>query len=177
MSKADIIIHPIRMRILAELGARHCTTQQIAAALHDVARGSVYRHVNTLIEHGIVEVISEKQVHSVLERTLAVAAGQGRLSVEDFAKATPDDHKAYFMTYISSFVQAFGTYVDGKSTQEILEGGLTYNQIIAYANDSEIADLRQKFVELLQPLLTNEPTAGRKRLTLGAIIIPEGDKQ
>jgi DNA-binding transcriptional ArsR family regulator len=176
-TKANIIIHPIRMRILAELGARQCTTRQLAAALHDVPQVSVYKHINTLIKHGIVEVISEQPIRGTMERTLAVAAGQGRLSAEDFAKATTDDHKAYFMTYITSFVQAFNTYVEGKTTPEILEGGLVYNQIIAYANAAEIEDLRRKFTELLQPLFNNEPTADRKRLTLGAMIIPEGKRK
>src|SRR5580658_3975046 len=49
MASADLLLHPVRLRIIkAFLGERALTTAQLAAELDDVPPGSLYRHVALL---------------------------------------------------------------------------------------------------------------------------------
>src|SRR5262249_44095410 len=57
MASADLLLHPVRLRIIkAFLGDRALTTTQLAAELDDVPAGSVYRHVARLAREGVLQV-------------------------------------------------------------------------------------------------------------------------
>ena len=61
--KADLILHPARLRIMGELGGRQMTSRQLAIALPDMAQASLYRHIKALLDGGILEVVSEQAVN------------------------------------------------------------------------------------------------------------------
>jgi hypothetical protein len=53
MTSADLLLHPVRLRIVKEfIGDRALTTSQLAAELEDVPPGSLYRHVARLTRAG-----------------------------------------------------------------------------------------------------------------------------
>src|SRR5581483_2682823 len=64
-TKAMLITHPVRARILTALMGRPLTTQQIAALLPDIPLPSLYRHVRTLVEGGR-RGASERRAHQSL---------------------------------------------------------------------------------------------------------------
>ncbi|HYT79398.1 MAG TPA: helix-turn-helix domain-containing protein, partial [Actinomycetota bacterium] len=70
MARADLLLHPVRLRILkAFLGDRALTTSQLAAELDDVPAGSLYRHVALLTKAGILQVVAERRIRGAVERT------------------------------------------------------------------------------------------------------------
>ena len=53
MATADLLLHPVRLRIVeAFLGDRALTTSALAAELADVPPASLYRHVARLVDAG-----------------------------------------------------------------------------------------------------------------------------
>ena len=69
----EIILNPIRMRIIQELSARQSiTATELCEKISDVPRTTMYRHINILIEYNILSVLSEKKVRGSLERTIAL---------------------------------------------------------------------------------------------------------
>ena len=71
-SIADVVMHPVRLRIIQQLGGRSLTTAQLRAALPDVTQATLYRHVATLVDSGILSVVEERKVRGAVERTLAL---------------------------------------------------------------------------------------------------------
>ena len=70
MASADLLLHPVRLRIVkAFLGDRALTTGQLAAELDDVPPGSLYRHVALLAKAGVLQVVAERRVRGAVERT------------------------------------------------------------------------------------------------------------
>src|SRR5580693_5731593 len=62
MASADLLLHPVRLRIVkAFLGERALTVKQLAAELADVPAGSIYRHVARLTEAGVLQVVAERR--------------------------------------------------------------------------------------------------------------------
>jgi DNA-binding transcriptional ArsR family regulator len=73
VSTADLVLHPVRLRILqAFLGGRHLTTGDLARELPDVAQAGLYRHVSRLAKGGVLEVVGERQARGAVERTYAL---------------------------------------------------------------------------------------------------------
>lgn len=69
----DIILNPVRVRIIQELAAKQSfTTTELCEKIKDVPRTTLYRHINTLLENNILVVVSEKKIRGSLERTLAL---------------------------------------------------------------------------------------------------------
>ncbi|HEY2693839.1 MAG TPA: helix-turn-helix domain-containing protein, partial [Pseudonocardiaceae bacterium] len=67
MATADLLLHPVRLRIVkAFLGDRVLTTAQLAAELDDVPPGSVYRHVGLLTKAGVLHVVAERRVRGTV---------------------------------------------------------------------------------------------------------------
>src|SRR5688572_10686821 len=69
-SKLDLILHPVRLRILMALAGNDMTTQELTRLVGDVPASSIYRHVNRLIAGGLIEVVAERQVRGTVEKTL-----------------------------------------------------------------------------------------------------------
>jgi hypothetical protein len=80
-TKSDLLLHPVRMRLVTELAGRQMTPGQLAAALPDVPQATLYRQINRLLEGGVFEVVAEQVVNGATERTYAVVGGGDRLSL------------------------------------------------------------------------------------------------
>lgn len=69
----EIILNPVRMRIIQELSTREsATANELCEKISDVPRTTMYRHIKILIDNKILSVISEEKVRGSLERTIAL---------------------------------------------------------------------------------------------------------
>ena len=69
----EILLNPVRIRIIQELALRqNVTASELCAAISDVPRTTMYRHINVLLDCGVVSVVAEKKIRGSLERTLAL---------------------------------------------------------------------------------------------------------
>lgn len=60
--KADALLHPVRMRIVqVPAQGRALTAQQLAEALTEVPQATPYRHLQKLVESGVLIVVDERQ--------------------------------------------------------------------------------------------------------------------
>ena len=88
MASADLLLHPVRLRIVeAFLVDRALTTSQLRAELPEVPAGSLYRHVARLVAGGVLSVVSERRVRGALERTYVLRTSAARLSADEIAIA------------------------------------------------------------------------------------------
>jgi DNA-binding transcriptional ArsR family regulator len=54
--RIDLILHPVRFRILEKLVGERLTTAKIAGQLSDVPKSSIYRPIRLLLEEGMIAV-------------------------------------------------------------------------------------------------------------------------
>src|ERR1700685_3764438 len=105
MSSANLLLHPVRLRIMkAFLGERRLTTAQLAAELDDVPAGSLYRHVALLTRAGVLQVVGERQVRGAVERTYALAPSAARIGSGEAAPMTAQEHTQAFMAYVAGML-------------------------------------------------------------------------
>ncbi len=171
-SLIDLIIHPVRLRILQLLGLSPLTTHQLADALPDVAASSIYRHVRLLHRHDLIRVVETRRVRGLEERVYALAR-QPHISAADLAGLKAEDHVRSFMLYTAALIRDFANYVQAAAEDfRPLDDRAGYSEALLYASTEEIDAVGQAINAALAPLLANGPGAGRRLRKLSVISHP-----
>ncbi len=110
-SRADLILHPVRMRLLVTLARRNLTRTQLSERLPDIAQATLYHHLGILTRAGILRVVSERQVRGTVEKVYALAEDQANVSSEDVANASRDDHLRYFTVFVTALLSDYARYL------------------------------------------------------------------
>ncbi|WP_235548852.1 helix-turn-helix domain-containing protein [Paenibacillus sp. Soil522] len=172
-SKADLILHPIRMRIIqAFIAGQKRTTQQLVKQLADVPQATMYRHLNKLLKAGILEVAEENKIRGTYEKVYFLAQGGGDVSPEDLTEKSATHHMELFLKFTASLIGDFSAYVR-QEHYHMLKDGISFRQLHAYLSDDEYSHLLQEIREPLQRAANNEPAEGRRRRIISTIVIPE----
>jgi DNA-binding transcriptional ArsR family regulator len=178
MTRADLIIHPVRMRIIIALNDRKLTPKQLAAELKDVAPATLYHHLNLLTNAGITRVVEERLVHGTLREKLYTLSDDSTiLSPEQIAGATKDELLQYFLVFVSKVIGDHARYLDRKEDGYYADAG--YQQRQVFLSDEEFVQFLQELNAVLLPWLKKEPAPGRRQHLLTTILIPElgGERQ
>ncbi|MFF4260398.1 helix-turn-helix domain-containing protein [Streptomyces sp. NPDC001663] len=170
MASADLLLHPVRLRIMqAFLGNRELTTSELQAELGDVPVASLYRHVARLADAGVLAVAAERQVGGALERTYALRPTL--IGPDDLATMSADDHRQAFMAFVAALLADFDRYL-AQGDIDYLRDGVSYRLTGLWLDDDELAAVRNEIQRLFEPLLANTEQPGRRRRILGTILLP-----
>src|SRR5579875_1405362 len=105
MNKADLMLHPVRMRIILALNDRTLTPKQLAAELKDVAPATLYHHLNLLTGAGITQVVEERLVRGTLhEKVYTLSDASPLLSPDEVAAASKDELQQGFLAFVSKLI-------------------------------------------------------------------------
>src|SRR5260370_34117465 len=105
MKRADLILHPVRLRIiLAFARGRRLTPQQVATVLVDVPQATLYRQIERLFQGGVLAIAAEKRGRGAVERTDVLAEGGASLSPEGLAQGSRDDQLGYFTAFAAGLI-------------------------------------------------------------------------
>lgn len=171
--KADLLLHPVRIRIVTELMTHPQTTGQLANRLSDVAQATLYRHIKLLQNGEIIEVAKETPVNGAIERTYSLVEGASRLSADELQDVTQEEHLLYFNTFVASLMETFGRYIQQANPAEVVDDGMSYNRAVVHLSDAEREAFHEEMITLVSKYLPNTPAPDRKRFTLASIVIPE----
>jgi DNA-binding transcriptional ArsR family regulator len=171
-SAADLLLHPVRLRIVQALaGGRRMSPGELAARLTDVPQASLYRHVNALAAAGVLGVVEERSARGTPERVYALVEGAASLTAEDLADADPADHLRFFTMFCAGLLDDFGRYL-AEDGPDLMRDGVGYRQIPLELSDLELAELAGRLNAALAPVAANRPGPGRRRRMLTTIVMP-----
>ena len=172
MATADLLLHPVRLRIVeAFLGDRALTTSALAAELADVPAASLYRHVARLVNAGVLAIVAERRVRGALERTYVLRLTAAAVGLDEVAAMSADDHRQAFMAFVAGLLGDFDRYL-ARGDIDLLRDGVGYRLAGLWLDDAEYAELLRELTRVLQPRLANPPQPGRKRRILGYVLLP-----
>ncbi len=173
MNKANLILHPVRMRILMALTGRKLTAKALAQAMPDVAQATLYRHLNALAEGGVIIVAEENPVRGTLEKVYTLEGETAKLTPDDLADMSKDDHMQMFTVFITSVLQDFAAYLDSREQVDLFTDGVSYTKAPLYLSDDEVQEISAVVQQAVVPHLHNEPDGTRKRRILVSIMVPD----
>ncbi|WP_379970964.1 helix-turn-helix domain-containing protein [Ectobacillus sp. sgz5001026] len=174
--KAKLILHPARMQIIQTLaGDRHRTVQQMSEALSEIPKATLYRHLNKLVQGGVVEVVAQHQVRGTIEKVYRLAKEGHSLSMEEFEQSSKEEKMTTFMQFVGTLIDGFGNYVS-QDEIDLVRDGVMFRQVPIYMNDEEFTGLLQEVSSAYSKVLQNQRTNDRRMRTISTIIIPEPKK-
>lgn len=173
MAPSNLLLHPVRARILQTLlGADELTTAQLRARLPDVSAATMYRHVATLAQAGILEVVSERRIRGTIERSYRIR--QEEVLVDDDARTsmTKDDHRQAFTVFTGAMMGDFDRYLSRDDADPPREGVL-YRQGAVWLTDDEFTELVEEIEAAVARRTRTTPGDGRTRHILSLVLVPD----
>jgi DNA-binding transcriptional ArsR family regulator len=168
----DLLLHPVRLRIIQALAGRPMRPLELKEHLGDVAQATLYRHLNQLESGGLIRVLEERPVRGGVERTYGVVDSAISLGPADLFGATADDHLGFFATFIGALLSDFAAYVE-RSDLDFVADRVGYRQIPLWLSDREFDELAAAMSDAIQAHLANEPRRDRRRRLLTTIVMPD----
>ena len=178
MDPLDLLLHPVRLRIVHALrGDRMLTTSQLCALVPKASKATVYRHVEALADGGVLEVAEEHRVRGAVERgyrlrperaSLTVPTGEGGA---DSAQAHKDAYRRAFAVAMAALAAEFDGYLDRDDADPVADlVGLRQHAL--WLDRAELEGLIEDLRKAMAPRLENAPCAGRDRYLLSPILFP-----
>lgn len=169
--KLDLILHPVRLRILLALVGTEQTASHLARALSDIPLSSLYRHLQKLIAAGLIEIVAQRQVRGAVEKTLRVANDAAVIDLTDLKRMSTNDYRQTALVFTTQLLHDFERYLQrpGFDLQQDLAG---LRQATLYATDAEWVTALTAMQAALLPLLSNGPGAGRVARRMATITFP-----
>jgi hypothetical protein len=177
MASADLLLHPVRLRIVkAFLGDRALTTTQLAAELDDVPAGSLYRHIALLTKAGVLQVVAERRVRGAVERTFTLRLYSAQIQPSEVAAMSLDEHAQAFMAYVAGLLTDFDHYLAAGAPDPGRDGA-SYRVAAMWLTEAEFVDFVRDLQEIAQPRLANAAGKGRRRRMLYSVLLPGPGQQ
>ena len=174
--KADLIIHPIRLRILQLLRREPLTIRKLDKLMPDVAKSSLYRHIRKLLDGGFVEIAETHPVKGTPENTYSLVQAP-HITADEVQQLSKEDHLRYFSSYVASLVQGFKAYLDSQETPDLVSDRVGFSEIQFYADIDEFDALFMPIRDQLSKISQQPPQPGRRLRKLVLINHPEVEEK
>jgi DNA-binding transcriptional ArsR family regulator len=170
--KEDLLLHPVRLRIILATARRQVTAQQLANELPDIPQATLYRNINTLAAAGILSVVQERRVRNTVEKTYELPAEGLFLTLDDLKNAQPEDYMRLFTQFLGQLLGYYARYIQ-KGDVDFGRDSVAFQMSPFYLSEAELNEVRQALNAAFQPYIKNEPAPERKRIILGLISLPD----
>lgn len=172
MRKVDAVLHPVRLRILQVFIGQHAlTARRLAELLPDVPQATLYRHLGTLTENDVLQVVEERPVRGAIERSYALPDSSATLVAADLDGAAPAEHLRYFATFLGALQGEFTRYL-GRGEPDLAADGVGYRMAALHLTDAEFAAFMDELNDLVGRAAANPPAPGRRRRLLARVVLP-----
>jgi hypothetical protein len=178
VAATNVLTHPVRLRIVLSLvGDRQLTTAEIAEELPDVPIASLYRHIGSLFDAGVLEVVSERKVRAMTERTYGLVVANAQIDRESSAEMTRDEKERAFGVFAAGLIAVFNAHLDridqetdGPPNAWDADDSVSFTTAPVYVDETNLEDLRKAIRAAVEPFM--EPTDGTHRLLLSTVVLP-----
>ena len=170
--KLDVILHPIRMKIIQVLGGgKRLSIQDIGSILEEIPQATLYRHVNKLIEHDLIQVVQENQVRGTVEKILAI--NEVDMNSQDAAaNLSSEEHMELFTTFVTNLMAEFSEYAEHPQFDPLSDGAM-YRQAMVHLSEVEWEEFINELTQVMRKAIEREPRKDRVTKTISTIIIPK----
>jgi DNA-binding transcriptional ArsR family regulator len=176
MATADLLLHPVRLRVVqALLDGRALTTAALRAELDDVAPATLYRHIAVLADAGVLGVVGEQRIRGAVERTYRLDLAGAQVDAGSLGEMSREDHRRAFTAFVAGLLADFDRYLDRERVDPLADM-VSYRQAALWLTDAELTDLLADLRRVLAARAGNGPGGGRARRLISTVLVPTGPR-
>lgn len=176
-NRLDLVIHPVRLRIISALGNKKMTPGEIAEQLPDVPQATLYRHIKRLELGGIIGVAETHHVRGTLEKVYSLDdPAKVNFTEDDIRNLTAKDHERFFTSFIAAILHQFSHVAKAAEEHPELLGRLGYHTNTVAMDPEDLPQFQQEFGELLEKYTEkseSKQSAQSADFTLSTVLLPE----
>jgi len=152
MEQAKLLTDPFKLRLIEEFGSAPATTKQVADKMGEKAP-RLYRHVDALVDEGLLELIEEKPKRGTIERYYKTVAARFEVDPELFSPSSGlgddamDMIRSIFRDTESDLVSLFRDIGENKPEPEDMPLVMKF---AIHGTSGDIAGFRAKLDELIE---------------------------
>ncbi|WP_432105762.1 helix-turn-helix domain-containing protein [Streptomyces sp. bgisy091] len=172
MESVDLLLHPVRMRIVHAMhDGRTRTTTELCALLPDVSKATVYRHVGILAEGGLLAVEEERRVRGSVERRYRLHRERAVIDAETAASMAPDDYRRAFAVAMATLTAEFNAYTAREGADPVADM-VGFRQHAVWLEPDELREFIAELRAVIAPRLMSGPAPGRTRHLISPVLFP-----
>lgn len=176
-NKVEILMHPVRIKICQALlrnKEEGLTPLEMVKILKDVPQATLYRHIQVMVDAGIVSVIKEKKVKSVSEKYYALNEEEIRIGGEEWGKVSIEEKLDYISYYQLLLMTQYQSYLEKLEEQNSQEDRSTFSVVELKLDDEHFTQFQNELNELMIKYYhTKSNTIDAPVRTIAITIIPE----
>ncbi|MEI2404923.1 helix-turn-helix domain-containing protein [Niallia taxi] len=178
VNKAEALIHPVRIKIsqaLIRSGENGLTPLEMVKMIKDVPQATVYRHIQVMLDAGIIRIVKERKVRSVVEKYYVLNAEEAKLKGADWKNATTEEKLNYFSFYQIALLNQYESYLAKLNDQERTEDLSTFSLAEMKLDEKSFHHFQQELNELIVKYHNSSQTNKDSEpfRTVAITIIPE----
>ncbi|MGP7819194.1 helix-turn-helix domain-containing protein [Niallia sp. 01092] len=175
MNKAEVLMHPVRIKISQALMRNKengLTPLEMVKIIKDVPQATLYRHIQVLLDSGVIRIIKEKKVRSVSEKYYSLNEEEAKISKEEWKKLSTEKKLDYFSYYQLSLMNQYQNYLSSLEEKGSTEDGSTFSLLELKLDDESFNNFQNELNDLVVKYFKNNKQDAPIR-TVGVAIIPE----
>ncbi|MGJ7912740.1 helix-turn-helix domain-containing protein [Neobacillus sp. LXY-1] len=172
-STVDVILHPVRMRIIQQLINQQLTAQQLKELLPDIPQASLYRNIKKLAEACVIHIVDEIPIRGTVEKVYSIQdPKKASISPEELNNLSKDEHMSLFIKFLANLMGEYDRYLKNEENIDLFADGVTFRQTSLFLDDEEFQQFAQELREVYIKYAEKKLDKGRRRRTVATIIIP-----
>lgn len=176
MNKIEIILHPVRFRILQRfLDGQNKTAKQLTKELKDIPQASLYRHLDALVNAEFLIITEENQIRGTVEKVYTLNFSAVNMTNDEVKELTKEDHLKYFLFFTAQLTKDFETYLQNDDV-DFQRDGVGYQQVALNLSDEELLQFVKDMRKVYDKYAKNTPSSQRTKRVISNIIIPEKER-
>lgn len=149
----DCMNNPVKARILILLKEKGCMTpKDIMKEDEGMSQATIYRAIKSLEQDGVIEVVSERKVRAVVEKTYGISSNTTS-GLENVVRSNNAEAYCKLFTHFAfELLRKFESY-SKRENINIHRDGSRFVSLPIYATAEELDMYGEKIMEVLKPAL------------------------
>lgn len=166
------MMNPLRLKIVQEISLKGtATTKEIAEICGDIPQATLYRHLNSLLKNGVIEVVSENKVRGTVEKVYAIKTNPGDHFDRKPDELTKEEISVVFSQFIIGLLTDFNEYLS-KDEVNVVKDLVGFRSYPLYLTDEEFMEMMGEIRTSIMKRVENKPSEGRILRKLSTVTTP-----
>ncbi|NLY08589.1 MAG: helix-turn-helix domain-containing protein [Tissierellia bacterium] len=162
------LTHPHKLKIIMALYEKeYLTAQDIKSIAPDIPHASLYRHLNSLEDEGLIKVVKKERVRSMVEKTYSLSLPLDDGLQHQLSNRDGEGLFQLFYGFMLPLLSRFFRY-SRMGSIDLMHDPMSFKSFKIKGSPSELRKLTKQIQDLIEPFAVEDPEAQ----TMAVVLTP-----